>query len=117
MSLEQNNRLGNRAVESKYGGRRTCLPQGIISAALAAFLAFSLGAAGPVQADELDDRAADLKQEVADVEESLEFLDADIIKTVTRLKEYQGKLPAAQEKLAAAQGRVEEAAGKVAALA
>ncbi|EMY33991.1 peptidase M23 [Arthrobacter crystallopoietes BAB-32] len=117
MSLEHNNRLGNQAVKRKQPGRKTCLPQGIISAALAAFLVLSVGAAGPVQADELDDRASELKQEVAEVEQSLEFLDADIIKTVTKLKEYQGQLPAAQEKLAAAQGRVAEAAGKVSALA
>ncbi|WP_335644707.1 hypothetical protein [Arthrobacter crystallopoietes] len=100
-----------------HAGRKSCLPQGIISAALAAFLAFSLGTAGPVQADQLDDRKEALEQEMAEVEHSLEFLDADIIETVKQLKEYQSQLPAAQQKLAEAQGRVEEAANKVAALA
>jgi murein DD-endopeptidase MepM/ murein hydrolase activator NlpD len=117
MSTEQNNRLGNRTVNRLHAGRKSCLPQGIISAALAAFLAFSLGTAGPVQADQLDDRKEALEQEMAEVEHSLEFLDADIIETVKQLKEYQSQLPAAQQKLADAQGRVEEAANKVAALA
>ena len=39
MSTEQNNRLGNRTVNRLHAGRKSCLPQGIISAALAAFLA------------------------------------------------------------------------------
>ena len=99
MSTEQNNRLGNRTVNRLHAGRKSCLPQGIISAALAAFLAFSLGTAGPAQADQLDDRKEALEQEISEVEHSLEFLDADIIETVKQLKEYQSQLPAAQRSL------------------
>lgn len=88
----------------------------MLAAGLTGLLLLTLATAGPVQADELDDRKQALEQEIADVEESLEFLDADIVKTVTKLKEYQHQLPAAQEALSEAQGRVEEAAGQVAAL-
>ena len=123
MTGQQNNRWGDRSVKhgtslaksrTKRLGNR--VPQGVLGAGLAAMLVLALGTAGPVQADELDDRKQALEQEIAEVEESLEFLDADIVKTVTRLKEYQHQLPAAQQALSEAQGRVEEAAGQVAAL-
>ncbi|NKX53861.1 peptidoglycan DD-metalloendopeptidase family protein [Arthrobacter sp. E918] len=107
---------GERFARSRKKCFPNGLPQGIVGAGLAALLVLSLSTAGPVQADELDDRKQALEQEIAQVEQSLEFLDEDIVKTVARLKEYQTQLPGAQQALAEAQGRVEEAAAQVAAL-
>ncbi|MET1153695.1 peptidoglycan DD-metalloendopeptidase family protein [Arthrobacter sp.] len=102
---------------SRSTPRKKCLPQGILSAAMAALLAFSLGSAGPAQADDLDDRKAALEQEIEEIEHSLEFLNGDIVETVKELKEYQSRLPGAQQKLSEAEGRVDAAANNVAALA
>ncbi|WP_434993747.1 peptidoglycan DD-metalloendopeptidase family protein [Arthrobacter sp. Ld5] len=86
-----------------------------MSIALAAALAFGSGT--PVVADELDDRKSALEKEVAEVQQSMEYLDGDIAETIGALRTYQDQLPAAQQSLADAQGRVETAADDVGALA
>ena len=116
MTRAQNLTLGSQAV-SRTKPRKKCLPQGILSAAMAALLAFSLGSAGPAQADDLEDRKAALDQEIQQIESSLEFLNADIVEAVKELKQHQSRLPAAQQKLSEAEGRVDAATNKVAALA
>ncbi|WRH25309.1 peptidoglycan DD-metalloendopeptidase family protein [Arthrobacter sp. JZ12] len=84
---------------------------------LAAVTALSLTLSGPVHADELDNRKSALEQEIADVQQSIEYLDEDIAETIAQLKVYQGQLPGAQQSLADAQGRVEAATAEVNALA
>lgn len=96
--------------------RRKCLSRSVLSTAMAAVLAFSLGAGG-AHADELDDRKAALESEIAKVQQSIEFLDADIARTIAELKMFQGQLPAAQQALADAEGRVVTATNEVNALA
>ncbi|MHA7281714.1 peptidoglycan DD-metalloendopeptidase family protein [Arthrobacter sp. TMS2-4] len=86
-----------------------------VSIALAAVL--TLGSGAPVAADELEDRKSALEKEVAEVQQSMEYLDEDIAETIGALRTYQDQLPEAQQSLADAQGRVETAADDVGALA
>lgn len=86
-----------------------------VSLATVAMLTLTLS--GPVFADELNDRKSALEQEIAEVQQSIEYLDADITETIAQLKVYQGQLPAAQQALADAQGRVAAATAEVNALA
>ncbi|NMR31215.1 coiled-coil domain-containing protein [Crystallibacter degradans] len=80
-------------------------------------MALVVGSSGPVYADELDKRKNALESQIAEVQQSMDFLDADIIETVAQLQGYQDELPAAQQSLAAAQARVAAAADEVAVLA
>ncbi|NJC22888.1 murein DD-endopeptidase MepM/ murein hydrolase activator NlpD [Arthrobacter pigmenti] len=89
----------------------------ITGLSLATVAALTLTLSGPVFADELDDRKNALEQEIAEVQQSIEYLDADITETIAQLKVYQGQLPGAQQALADAQGRVEAATAEVNALA
>jgi len=76
-------------------------------AVAAALVALSLGAAGAVaHADSRDDlvREQERKEaERAEVESSLEGVDADLAATYLKLEDAKAKLPVAQEKLAAAE--------------
>ncbi|MBG6223684.1 murein DD-endopeptidase MepM/ murein hydrolase activator NlpD [Arthrobacter sp. CAN_A2] len=96
---------------------RTYLVRGTAGTSIALVVALALGFGTPVVADELDDRRSALENEVAEVQQSMEYLDADIAETIGALRTYQGRLPAAQQSLADAQGRVETAATDVGALA
>lgn len=84
---------------------------------LAAVAALTLTLSGPVHADQLEDRKSALEQQIAEVQQSIEYLDEDITETIAQLKVYQGQLPGAQQSLADAQGRVEAATAEVNALA
>lgn len=84
------------------------------SIALVVSLAFGTG--GPVFADELQDRKSALENEIAEVQQSIEYLDEDITRTIAQLRVYQDQLPAAQQALADAQTRVETATNAVSAL-
>lgn len=84
---------------------------------IAVVVALCLGFSTPVAADELGDRKGALEQEIAQVQQSMEYLDADIAETIGTLRVYQGRLPAAQQSYAEAQGRVETATAEVEALA
>ncbi len=86
-----------------------------VSFATAAVLALTISS--PVFADELQDKKSALEQEIAEVQQSIEYLDADISETIAQLKVYQGELPGAQQALADAEGRVEAATAAVNALA
>jgi murein DD-endopeptidase MepM/ murein hydrolase activator NlpD len=90
----------------------------IVSAALALVLAASLGTSAPVaSADDLEDQQAALKDQAAQVQHSLEFVDARIAQAAGDLVLYQGQLPGAQQALLDAQGRVAGAVREVDALA
>lgn len=89
----------------------------LIALSLAAVTALTLTLSGPVHADELADRKSALEQQIEEVQQSIEYLDADIAETIAQLKVYQGQLPGAQQALADAQGRVEAATAEVNALA
>lgn len=91
--------------------------RGVAGVGLAVVVALLLGAATPVRADELEDRKSALEQEIAQVQQSMEYLDSDIAETIGRLRIYQGRLPAAQQSLAEAEGKVQSAADDAAALA
>ena len=60
-------------------------------------------------ADNLDDQQAALNAESARVQQSLEFVDANIAKAAGDLVIYQGQLPGAQQALLEAQGKVASA--------
>ena len=77
--------------------------------------AFSVPSAA--YADNLDDQANQLKQQAADVQASLEFVDAGIAKSAADLTLFSGMLPGAQQALADAQGRVGAATAQVQSLA
>ncbi|MCW1249396.1 peptidoglycan DD-metalloendopeptidase family protein [Acaricomes phytoseiuli] len=64
-----------------------------------------LGAAANA-ADQLDDQAAKLQQQAADVQASLEFVDTGIAKSAADLTLYSGMLPGARQALSDAQGKV-----------
>ncbi|MFJ6002714.1 peptidoglycan DD-metalloendopeptidase family protein [Arthrobacter sp. NPDC092385] len=91
--------------------------RGTAGSSIALVVALALGSATPVMADDLDDRKSALENEIAEVQQSMEYLDSDIAETIGTLKTYQGQLPAAQQSLADAQGRVETASSEVGALA
>lgn len=97
--------------------RRSGVVKTITGVSLATIAALTLTLSGPVFADELDNRKNALEQEIAEVQQSIEYLDADITETIAQLKVYQGQLPGAQQSLADAQGRVEAATAEVNALA
>ncbi|WP_049822414.1 M23 family metallopeptidase [Arthrobacter sp. H41] len=80
-------------------------------------VALTLGSSTPASAGELEDRKGVLESEIAEVLESIEYLDSDIMESVAQLQMYQSELPAAQEALAAAQERVEASADEVTVLA
>ncbi|WP_285725379.1 M23 family metallopeptidase [Psychromicrobium xiongbiense] len=69
------------------------------------------------RADNLDDQAKQLQQQAAQVQSSLEFVDAGIAKAASDLTLYTGMLPAAQQALADAQNRVAAATAEVSSLA
>lgn len=95
-------------------GRRSRM----ISATLALVLAGSMGASAPVAfADNLEDQQAALKDQAAQVQDSLEFVDAKISQAAADLVVYQGQLPGAQQALLDAQGRVAGAVKESEALA
>ncbi|AUZ87503.1 peptidase M23 [Arthrobacter agilis] len=96
---------------------RTFVVRGTAGTSIALVVALALGFNTPVVADELDDRKSALENEITEVQQSMEYLDADIAETIGALKTYQGQLPAAQQSLADAQGKVETAVGEVEALA
>ncbi|MHA7219995.1 peptidoglycan DD-metalloendopeptidase family protein [Arthrobacter sp. MDT1-48-3] len=96
---------------------RTFVVRGTAGTSIALVVALALGFSTPVVADELDDRKSALENEITEVQQSMEYLDADIAETIGALKTYQGQLPAAQQSLADAQGKVETAVGEVEALA
>jgi murein DD-endopeptidase MepM/ murein hydrolase activator NlpD len=96
------------------GGRRS----GMVSGALALVLAGSMGASAPVAfADSLEDQQAALRDQAAQVQGSLEFVDAKISQAAADLVVYQGQLPGAQQALLDAQGRVAGAVRESEALA
>lgn len=89
------------------------------AAAVAALLTLTLSVAftGPAaNADDLDNRLAGVEAEKQKVQQTYEYLSADIAETIAKLNIYNGQLPAAQQQLADAEGRVDTAAGKVSAL-
>lgn len=91
---------------------------GRLGAALAAVLmAGLLGLVPAAHADNLDDRAAALKQQANDAASALEFVDAGLAKSAADLVTYQGQLPGAQAALADAQNRVGAATDLVSSLA
>ncbi|BBE23299.1 hypothetical protein MN0502_21820 [Arthrobacter sp. MN05-02] len=96
---------------------RTFVVRGTAGTSIALAVALALGFGTPVLADELDDRKSALENEITEVQQSMEYLDADIAETIGALRTYQGQLPAAQQSLAEAQGKVETAVGEVEALA
>lgn len=90
----------------------------IASGLLALLLTAGLGASAPMAfADELEDKQAALQAEAARVQQSLEFVDANIAKAAGELALYQGQLPGAQQALLEAQGRVASAVKESEALA
>lgn len=68
-------------------------------------------------ADDLSDKASQLKQQAADVQASLEFVDSGIAKSAADLTLYSGMLPGAQQALTDAQGRVASTTSQVQSLA
>jgi murein DD-endopeptidase MepM/ murein hydrolase activator NlpD len=99
-------------------GRQAVRRSRLVSAAVVLVLAASLGAPAPVAlADNLDDQQAALKDQAAQVQDSLEFVDAKISQAAADLVVYQGQLPGAQQALLDAQGRVAGAVKEVEALA
>ncbi len=89
----------------------------VAGSVLAIALAASLGTAPLAHADNLDDQQAALDAESARVQQSLEFVDANIAKAAGDLVIYQGRLPGAQQALLEAQGRVASAVKEAEALA
>lgn len=89
----------------------------VAGSVLAIALAASFGAAPLARADDLDDQQAALNAESARVQQSLEFVDANIAKAAGDLVIYQGRLPGAQQALLEAQGRVASAVKEAEALA
>lgn len=85
-------------------------------ALVAAVLALTLAFSGTANADELEDRKAAVDAEQQRVQETYEYLGADIAKTLAELNIYKEQLPGAQQVLADAEGRVSVASGKVGAL-
>lgn len=84
---------------------------GIVGALSAALLVS--GGVGAT-ADELDDRKAEIQQNISDLNEDMEYLDADIKAADTELRGYQAQLPAARVALADAEGRVQRASDEAA---
>ncbi|MFC3299776.1 peptidase M23 [Arthrobacter agilis] len=97
--------------------KRAFVVRGTAATSVALVVSFALGFSTPVVADELDERKSALENEISEVQQSMEYLDADIAETIGTLKTYQGQLPAAQQSLTEAQGRVEIATDEVGALA
>ncbi len=89
----------------------------VAGSVLAIALAASLGTAPMAHADNLDDQQAALNAESARVQQSLEFVDANIAKAAGDLVVYQGQLPGAQQALLEAQGKVATAVKEADALA
>jgi murein DD-endopeptidase MepM/ murein hydrolase activator NlpD len=89
----------------------------VAGSVLAIALAASLGTTPVAHADNLDDQQAALNAESARVQQSLEFVDANIAKAAGDLVVYQGRLPGAQQALLEAQGRVATAVKEADALA
>lgn len=89
----------------------------VAGSVLAIALAAGFGTAPLAHADDLDDQQAALNAESARVQQSLEFVDANIAKAAGDLVVYQGRLPGAQQALLEAQGRVASAVKDAEALA
>ena len=96
--------------------KQSVVTKAVAGTSVAVVVALALGFSAPVFADELDNRQSALEQEIQDVQQSIEYLDADISETIAQLRVYQGQLPGAQQALADAQGRVETATSQVTAL-
>ncbi len=110
--------LPSSSVTSMEAGKGTRAVARRMSGAVIALLALGLlGLVPPAQADDLNDKAAALKQQAQDVQTSLEFVDSGIAQSAADLVMYQGQLPGAQAALADAQNRVSVATGVVNSLA
>ncbi|MHA7142240.1 peptidoglycan DD-metalloendopeptidase family protein [Arthrobacter sp. Sr33] len=101
---------------STKSAKQSVVTKTVAGTSIAVIVALALGFSAPVFADELDNRQNALEQEIEDVQQSIEYLDADISETIAQLRVFQGQLPGAQQALADAQGRVETATGQVTAL-
>ncbi|MBT1003056.1 peptidoglycan DD-metalloendopeptidase family protein [Paenarthrobacter sp. DKR-5] len=98
-------------------GKRRLKGLSVFSAVTCFSLSLGLLAATPVQADDLSDQQDALRQQAAQVADSLEFVDAGIARSAADLTLYQGQLPGAQRALADAEARVASASQEVDALA
>ena len=70
--------------------------------------------AGLVVADELDDKKVEVQENIDNLEQDMEFLDADIQETDQKLRDQQSQVPVLQAALADAQNRVANAQATVA---
>ena len=70
--------------------------------------------AGLVVADELDDKKVEVQENIDNLEQDMEFLDADIQETDKKLRDQQSQVPVLQAALADAQNRVANAQATVA---
>ncbi|GAA4029977.1 M23 family metallopeptidase [Arthrobacter methylotrophus] len=107
------NRKEKAVLQLRMASSRAKIAGSVLIIALAA----SLGTAPVARADNLDDQQAALNAESARVQQSLEFVDANIAKAAGDLVVYQGRLPGAQQALLEAQGRVASAVKEADALA
>ncbi len=107
------NRKEKAVLQLRMASSRAKIAGSVLILALAA----SLGTAPMARADSLDDQQAALNAESARVQQSLEFVDANIAKAAGDLVVYQGRLPGAQQALLEAQGRVASAVKEADALA
>ncbi|MFB9715043.1 peptidoglycan DD-metalloendopeptidase family protein [Arthrobacter methylotrophus] len=114
---ERTGQLMNRKEKAVLQLRMASSRAKIAGSVLIIALAASLGTAPVARADNLDDQQAALNAESARVQQSLEFVDANIAKAAGDLVVYQGRLPGAQQALLEAQGRVASAVKEADALA
>ncbi|MBB6403949.1 peptidoglycan DD-metalloendopeptidase family protein [Arthrobacter sp. AZCC_0090] len=114
---QRTGRSMNRKYQASLRLRMVSGRAKVAGSVLAIALAASLGTAPLARADDLDDQQAALNAESARVQQSLEFVDANIAKAAGDLVVYQGRLPGAQQALLEAQGRVASAVKEADALA
>lgn len=88
----------------------------LLSAGLLTGLVLPLFFGSSASADELEDKANRLKQQAADVQASLEFVDSGLAKSAADLTLYSGMLPGARQALADAQDKVAVVTSEVQAL-
>ncbi|MER8026506.1 coiled-coil domain-containing protein, partial [Glutamicibacter protophormiae] len=69
--------------------------------------------AGLVVADELDNKKVEVQENIDNLEQDMEFLDADIQETDQKLRDQQAQVPVLQAALADAQNRVANAQAAV----
>lgn len=109
----------HKADRRRFPARRLVTPahrKAVATSAVVAVLALTL-LGGPAGADELEDKKAELEQRIGEVQESIEFLDADIAETIAQLSMFEDQLPGARERLSKAQDAVAAATREVEALA